>query len=152
MPINLQEPLIKMHLRFKGRNAPKDPVPQRGAPNAPEAGAHHAPAPHAPRAHLNFPLDSYPLIKDSLDQIEAKTGKTVSQYAGPLVAFTGCDTIGELLELTYADLKSGRYGSSMTDALEAYLAKALKYDPPRRLVMIIGTGFEDEARNFEEYA
>jgi hypothetical protein len=150
MPFSLQDPLIRMHLRFKGRNAPKEPAPQRDAINAPEAsGARYAPAPHTPRAKLNLPLYAYPLIKSCLDRIEAKTGKGVGHYAGPLVASTGCDTIGELLELTYADLKSGQYNGSLTNALEAYITKALKYDAPRRLVMIIGTSFEDEACDFE---
>jgi hypothetical protein len=144
-----------MHIRFKERNAPTAPPREdwpahhKDTSNTPEASsAHHTPGPNAPR--LNLPIDAYPLIKICLDQLEEKTKKSVAHYAGPLGASTGCDTIGELLELAYLDLKSGRYSNSLIDALEAYLAKALKYDPPRRLVMMIGTSFEDEAHRFEE--
>ena len=164
MPNAIATSLAAMHLRYKQRaggtpepngtpepidhNGEAWPAPHKVTNNHPECGALWSRPPHGPRLHL--PLEDYPLIRACLAKLENDhPRKDFLRFADPLITKTGCDTIGELMELVYADLKNGKYGASPTDALDDYLTKALGSEPPRRLVSLMIGSFENTARTFE---
>jgi hypothetical protein len=98
-----------------------------------------------PQLHLS--LETYPHIESCLQRLEGSTKKPVLQYADPLIAKTGCDTIGELLDLIYTD--APKFVNNPIDTLEDYIKKSMNTEPPRRIVKVIGAFFEENAYAFE---
>jgi hypothetical protein len=74
-------------------------------------------------------------------------GKSFLKFANALISGVGCDTIGELMDLIYTNLKNGKYGANTTNALEDYIKTVIGSSPPRRLAMVM---VEAKARAFED--
>jgi hypothetical protein len=102
-----------------------------------------------PKLHL--PLRLYPSVRECLGQLSDKSiGRDFTMYTAALSSGVGANTVGELLDAIYNDLRNGKYNKSLNDALEAYIHFGKSPTPLPVHVQIIARHFVTMCKAFED--